>query len=90
MSDFETVIGLEVHVQLKTKTKIFCSCLLDEAKPNTNICPVCCGYPGSLPVLNKRVLELGVRTALALRCRINRNIYFERKHYFYPDLPKNY
>lgn len=91
MSNFETVIGLEVHVQLKTNSKIFCSCSTKfESPPNTNICPICCGYPGVLPVFNQRVLELAVRVCLALNCRINRNIYFERKNYFYPDLPKNY
>ncbi len=90
-NDLEVVIGLEVHVQLDTKSKIFCSCPVEfEAPPNTNICPVCCGYPGTLPVLNKRALELALRVALALNCRINRRIYFERKNYFYPDLPKNY
>ncbi len=89
--DFETVIGLEVHVQLNTNSKIFCGCSTAfESPPNTNICPVCCGYPGVLPVLNRRALELAVRVCLALNCRINNRIYFERKNYFYPDLPKNY
>jgi len=91
MDDFEIVIGLEVHVQLATFSKIFCSCPADpDAPPNTYICPICCGYPGVLPVLNKKALELAVRVALALNCKINRRIYFERKNYFYPDLPKNY
>ncbi|MBU1121105.1 MAG: Asp-tRNA(Asn)/Glu-tRNA(Gln) amidotransferase subunit GatB [Candidatus Omnitrophota bacterium] len=91
MSKFETVIGLEVHVQLKTKTKIFCSCSTEfQSPPNTNICPICSGYPGVLPVFNQRALELAIRVCLALRCRINNRIYFERKNYFYPDLPKGY
>ncbi len=91
MSEFEVVIGLEVHVQLATSSKIFCSCPVEpEAPPNTNICPICCGYPGTLPVLNKKALELAIRVALALNCKINKKIYFERKNYFYPDLPKNY
>jgi len=91
MNEFDVVIGLEVHVQLKTKSKIFCSCSTEfESPPNTNICPICCGYPGVLPVLNKKALELAIRVAIALNCNINREIYFERKNYFYPDLPKNY
>jgi len=91
MSNFEIVIGLEVHTQVKTKSKIFCSCSTEfQSPPNTNICPVCCGYPGVLPVFNKKVLEVAVRVSLALKCRINNSIYFERKNYFYPDLPKGY
>lgn len=91
MKEYETIIGLEVHVQLKTNSKIFCSCPNDfSSSANTNICPICCGYPGVLPVLNKKALLLGLRAALALNCKINRRIYFERKNYFYPDLPKNY
>lgn len=91
MDDFEVVIGLEVHTQLKTESKIFCSCSTEfDSPPNSNICPVCCGYPGVLPVLNHRALELAVRVSLALNCRVNRSIYFERKNYFYPDLPKDY
>ncbi|MCK9574260.1 MAG: Asp-tRNA(Asn)/Glu-tRNA(Gln) amidotransferase subunit GatB, partial [Candidatus Omnitrophica bacterium] len=91
MQEFDTVIGLEVHVQLNTLSKIFCSCSTKfENPPNTNICPVCCGYPGVLPVFNKRALELAIRVALSLKCKINKKIYFERKNYFYPDLPKNY
>jgi len=89
--NYETVIGLEVHAQLNTESKIFCSCSTKfESPANTNICPVCCGYPGVLPVFNKKALELGIRVGLALNCKINKQIYFERKHYFYPDLPKNY
>src|SRR3989338_4578102 len=88
---FETVIGLEVHVQLLTQTKIFCGCPTRfGAPPNSQACPVCLGLPGSLPVLNRRVLELGLRTALALHCQISPRIKFDRKNYFYPDLPKNY
>jgi len=91
MSNFEIVIGLEVHVQLKTRSKIFCSCSTDfGSSPNSNICPVCCGYPGVLPVFNRKVLELSIRVCHALDCRINKKIYFERKNYFYPDLPKDY
>jgi len=91
MSDFETVIGLEVHAQLDTESKIFCSCSTKfDSPPNSNICPVCCGYPGVLPVFNKKALELAVRASLALGCKINKAIYFERKNYFYPDLPKDY
>jgi aspartyl-tRNA(Asn)/glutamyl-tRNA(Gln) amidotransferase subunit B len=91
MNEFEVVIGLEVHVQLATNSKIFCPCSTEfDSPPNTNICPVCCGYPGVLPVLNYRALALAVRVGLSLNCRINRRIYFERKNYFYPDLPKNY
>lgn len=89
--NFETVIGLEVHVQLKTESKIFCACSTNsQSSPNANICPVCCGYPGVLPVLNQKVLELAVRVCCALDCKLNQSIYFERKNYFYPDLPKNY
>ncbi len=91
MNKFETVIGLEVHTQLKTESKIFCACSTNfQSQPNSNICPVCCGYPGVLPVFNKKVLDLAVRVALALNCKVNKNIYFERKNYFYPDLPKGY
>ena len=89
--EFETVIGLEVHAQLKTDTKIFCGCPTDvTAEPNTNICPVCTGNPGVLPVLNKRAVEFIVKTGLALGCSINKRSIFARKQYFYPDLPKNY
>lgn len=91
MKEYEAVVGLEVHIQLKTQTKVFCSCAVDpSALPNTNICPICCGYPGVLPVLNRKALVFALKLARALNCRINRKIYFERKNYFYPDLPKNY
>lgn len=87
----ETVIGLEVHAQLKTKTKIFCSCPTDfAAEENTQVCPVCLGMPGVLPVLNKKVVEFGIRTGLALNCEIASNCRFDRKNYFYADLPKGY
>ncbi len=88
---YETVIGLEVHAQLKTKTKAFCGCLIEFAAPaNSRSCPVCLGFPGSLPVLNEKVLGLGMRTALALNCTVQKFTKFDRKNYFYPDLPKNY
>lgn len=88
---FETVIGLEVHVELKTDTKIFCGCKTTfGSPPNTNVCPVCLGHPGTLPVLNKRAVDLAVKAALALNCYINQDSKFDRKNYFYPDLPKGY
>jgi aspartyl-tRNA(Asn)/glutamyl-tRNA(Gln) amidotransferase subunit B len=88
---FETVIGLEVHVQLSTRTKMFCGCAVEfGAPPNTRTCPVCLGLPGSLPVLNRRAVDLGIRTALVLDCRIHSESQFHRKNYYYPDLPKNY
>jgi aspartyl-tRNA(Asn)/glutamyl-tRNA(Gln) amidotransferase subunit B len=88
---FETVIGLEVHVELKTKSKIFCGCQTDfGAPPNTNVCPICLGHPGTLPVLNKEAVELALRAATALHCKINQDCKFDRKNYFYPDLPKGY
>lgn len=88
---YETVIGLEVHVELKTKTKIFCPCPNEfGGEPNTHVCPVCLGLPGTLPVLNRRVLEFAVKAGLALNCEIASFSKFDRKNYYYPDLPKNY
>jgi aspartyl-tRNA(Asn)/glutamyl-tRNA(Gln) amidotransferase subunit B len=89
--DFETVIGLEIHAQLLTKTKIFCGCSSKfGASPNSHGCPVCCGMPGSLPVLNRKVVEMAICMGLAVDCTINRRSIFARKNYFYPDLPKGY
>ena len=89
---YEVVIGIECHVQLATKTKLFCNCDNDarEAEPNTHICPVCLGMPGTLPVLNRRAVELAIRLGLALNAEIGRRTKFDRKNYFYPDLPKGY
>src|SRR5579884_2798684 len=88
---YEAVIGLEVHVQLKTASKIFCSCSTRFGDPpNQNVCPVCLGLPGTLPVLNRRAVELAVRAALALNCQVQPLARFARKNYFYPDLPKGY
>jgi len=88
---YESVIGLEVHTELKTRTKIFCGCRAEfGAAPNTNVCPVCLGLPGVLPVLNRKVLEYAVRVGVALNCRIANFTKFDRKNYYYPDLPKNF
>jgi aspartyl-tRNA(Asn)/glutamyl-tRNA(Gln) amidotransferase subunit B len=88
---YETVIGLETHVELFTETKMFCGCRLSFGeKPNTYTCPVCLGHPGSLPVINKKAIESAVKVALALNCSINGYTIFHRKNYFYPDMPKNY
>ena len=90
--EYETVIGLEVHCQLKTNTKVWCSCDADydNKEPNTAVCPICTGQPGALPKLNAKVLDYAIKAALALGCEINRESYFDRKNYFYPDSPKNY
>jgi aspartyl-tRNA(Asn)/glutamyl-tRNA(Gln) amidotransferase subunit B len=91
MDRFEAVIGLEIHAQLQTRTKIFCGCSTAfGAPPNTHVCPVCLGFPGALPVLNRAAVDYAIRAALALGCRINELSIFARKNYFYPDLPKGY
>ncbi|MBS4900083.1 MAG: Asp-tRNA(Asn)/Glu-tRNA(Gln) amidotransferase subunit GatB [Clostridiales bacterium] len=91
MKQYETVIGLEVHVELATKTKIFCGCTTEfGGLPNTHTCPVCTGMPGSLPVLNKQVVEYAMAVGLATNCEINRDCRFDRKNYFYPDNPQDY
>ncbi len=89
---FKPVIGLEVHAQLSTKTKLFCSCSTDQENvpPNTNVCPVCMGFPGVLPVINKKAVEFAIKAGLALNCEISNYSKFDRKNYFYPDLPKGY
>jgi len=89
--EFENTIGLETHVQLKTRTKMFCSCLLKTGcEPNTNVCPVCLGYPGALPVMNREAVKLTVMSGLALGCEISSHATFDRKNYFYPDMAKDY
>lgn len=91
MSQFETVIGLEVHAELATNSKIFCGCPTTfGAPPNTHTCPICLGHPGVLPVVNKQAVEFAMKAALALNCEISRETKFDRKNYFYPDLPKAY
>ena len=88
---YEAVIGLEVHAHMLTRSKLFCGCATDfGAPPNHNVCPVCMAMPGVLPVLNRHVLELAIRTGLAAHCKIEPHSVFARKSYFYPDLPKGY
>ena len=91
--NYEPVIGLEVHAELQTRSKMFCSCPVVDvltSEPNTAVCPVCSGMPGTLPVLNEKAVEYALRVALALGCEINLVSIFARKNYFYPDLPKGY
>ncbi|MGZ4110698.1 MAG: Asp-tRNA(Asn)/Glu-tRNA(Gln) amidotransferase subunit GatB, partial [Actinomycetota bacterium] len=91
MAEWETVIGLECHVELSTRTKMFCGCRNEfGAEPNTNVCPVCLGHPGSLPVPNREAIASIVKIGLALDCAIAPHSLFHRKNYFYPDMPKNY
>jgi len=91
LAQYEPVIGLEVHVELKTNTKIFCNCSTQfGADPNHNTCPVCLGLPGALPVANRKVVEYAIKAGLALNCKIASFSKFDRKNYFYPDLSKNY
>src|SRR4030095_2137866 len=91
LMSWETVIGLEVHVQLLTRSKMFCGCSTAFGDPpNTNVCPVCMGMPGALPVTNAKAIRLATRAALALGCTVNGRSVFARKNYFYPDLPKRY
>ncbi|MDP2905780.1 MAG: Asp-tRNA(Asn)/Glu-tRNA(Gln) amidotransferase subunit GatB, partial [Candidatus Omnitrophota bacterium] len=91
MNTYEPVIGLEVHVQLGTRSKAFCGCSTEfGAKPNSHVCPVCLGLPGSLPVLNKAAFNFAIKVGLALNCQVQEYTKFDRKHYYYPDLPKNY
>ena len=90
---YEPVIGLEIHAELQTQTKMFCGCRrvdTTQAVPNSAVCPICLGYPGTLPVVNQRAVELALRVALALGCEVLPESIFARKNYFYPDLPKGY
>lgn len=89
--EYEAIIGIETHVQLSTLTKAFCSCPYNYgSQPNTGVCPICMGLPGALPVVNSKVVEFAVKLGLALNCKLSLNSKFDRKQYFYPDLPKGY
>src|SRR5512141_1109861 len=91
--EYEPVIGLEVHAELQTKSKMFCACQVVDntvAAPNIAVCPICSGMPGTLPVVNQTAVEYGIRVALALECAVQHTSIFARKNYFYPDLPKGY
>ncbi|MBU1019311.1 Asp-tRNA(Asn)/Glu-tRNA(Gln) amidotransferase subunit GatB, partial [Patescibacteria group bacterium] len=92
MTNYEPVIGLEIHAQVNTKTKMFCGCDNDsfQKEPNTNVCPICMGFPGTLPAVNREAYKKGIRAARALNCKIPKFSKFDRKNYFYPDLPKGY
>ncbi|HEX7629285.1 MAG TPA: Asp-tRNA(Asn)/Glu-tRNA(Gln) amidotransferase GatCAB subunit B, partial [Candidatus Methylomirabilis sp.] len=91
MPEFEAVIGLDVHAELLTRSKMFCGCSTKFGEPpNTQTCPICLGMPGVLPVINRRAVEYAIKTALALDCTIARRSIFARKNYYYPDLPKAY
>lgn len=91
MNKYEAIIGLEIHIQLATKSKMFCgSDNKDTLEPNVNVCPICCGHPGTLPVVNQEAIQMALKMALALNCIINKQTKFDRKHYFYPDVPKGY
>ena len=91
MKQYETVIGLEVHVELATKTKIFCGCSTEfGGAPNTHTCSVCTGMPGSLPVLNRQVVECALKAGTEANCKIHKMCRFDRQNYFYPDNPQNY
>ncbi len=89
MKDYDITIGLEIHVELDTETKMFCRCSTEfGAQPNSQVCPVCLGHPGTLPVINRKAVAYGIKAALALNCNISRFTKFDRKNYHYPDLPK--
>lgn len=92
MPDYKPTIGLEIHTELKTKTKMFCNSANDslEKHPNVNVCPICMGHPGTLPVINEDAVKKVILTGMALNCEIEKHTFFERKNYFYPDLPKGY